>query len=102
MRSLPGRQILLKKKLEKITSGKGTAKDLEDIESWGKIIKAMSRCGLGQTSPNPILTTIQNFRHLYETKIHKDADFIPEFDLEAAVKPASSVTGQKLAEVHHE
>ena len=34
----------------------------QEIESWGKIIKATSRCGLGQTSPNPILTTLQNFR----------------------------------------
>ena len=93
---------LLKQKLEKITSGKGTVQDLEEIESWGKIIKNMSRCGLGQTSPNPILTTIQNFRHLYDTIINKDADFIPVFDLAEAVKPALSVTGQKLAEVHHE
>ncbi len=94
--------ILLKKKLKKITSGKGTAKDLQEIESWGKTIKAMSRCGLGQTSPNPILTTLQNFREMYEAKVSKDKDFISEFDLGAAVKAASSLTGQKLAEAHHE
>jgi [NiFe] hydrogenase diaphorase moiety large subunit len=94
--------ILLKKKLGKITSGKGTAKDLQEIESWGKTIKAMSRCGLGQTSPNPILTTVQNFREMYEAKVNKDKDFISEFDLEAAVKAASSLTGQKLTEAHHE
>jgi len=93
---------LLKRKLEKIMSGKGTSQDLTDIESWGRIIKTMSRCGLGQTSPNPILTTLQNFRHLYESKIHRDRDFIPEFDLKAAVQAASSVTGQKLTEAHHE
>jgi len=94
--------ILLKKKLVKITSGKGTAKDLQEIEAWGKTIKAMSRCGLGQTSPNPILTTLQNFREMYEAKVHQDKDFISEFDLAAAVKPASSLTGQKLTEAHHE
>jgi [NiFe] hydrogenase diaphorase moiety large subunit len=94
--------ILLKKKLEKITAGKGTAKDLQEIESWGKIIKAMSRCGLGQTSPNPILTTLQNFREMYEAKVTKDTDYISEFNLEAAVKAASSVTGQTLKETHHE
>ncbi len=94
--------ILLKKKLEKITAGKGTAKDLQEIESWGKIIKAMSRCGLGQTSPNPILTTLQNFREMYEAKVNKDTDYISEFNLEAAVKAASSVTGQTLKETHHE
>jgi [NiFe] hydrogenase diaphorase moiety large subunit len=94
--------ILLKKKLEKITSGKGTAKDLQEIESWGKTIKAMSRCGLGQTSPNPILTTLQNFREMYEAMVSKDKDFISEFDLGEAVKAASSLTGQKLTEAHHE
>jgi len=94
--------VLLKKKLEKITSGRGTDKDLAEIVAWGKIIKAMSRCGLGQTSANPILTTLLNFRHLYEAKINKDLDFISLFDLEAAIQPAASVTGQKLAEVHHE
>ena len=93
---------ILKKKLEKITSGKGTFKDLQEIESWGKTIKATSRCGLGQTSPNPILTTLQNFREMYEAIIHRETDFVSEFDLEAAVKAASTVTGQKLAEAPHE
>jgi len=93
---------LLRRKLDKIMAGKGTAKDLTDIESWGRIIKIMSRCGLGQTSPNPLLTTLQNFRHLYEAKIQRDVDFVPEFDLKTAVQAAASVTGQKLPEAHHE
>jgi len=94
--------ILLKAKLGKITRGHGTDRDLADIESWGKIVKAMSRCGLGQTSANPILTTIQNFRHIYETKLRKDADFVSEFDLTAAVRAAASLTGQKFEERDHE
>lgn len=93
---------LLKRKLEKIMNGRGTPRDLIDLESWGRIIKTMSRCGLGQTSPNPILTTLQNFRHLYESKIHYGEDFLSEFDLEAAVLAASNVTGQKLTEAPHE
>jgi [NiFe] hydrogenase diaphorase moiety large subunit len=93
---------LLKRKLEKIMAGKGTIRDLSDLESWGRIIKAMSRCGLGQTSSNPVLTTLQNFRHLYESKISRDTDFVTEFDLQAAVQAASSVTGQTLTEAQHE
>lgn len=88
---------LLLRKLEKIMSGKGTPADIVEIESWGRIIKAMSRCGLGQTSPNPILTTIQNFREMYESKVERDCDFLPEFDLAEAVKEASAVTGQVFA-----
>ena len=64
------------------------------MEAWGKTIKAMSRCGLGQTSPNPILTTIQNFREMYESKVNRNEPFLPEFDLAEAVKDASAVTGQ--------
>ncbi len=88
---------LLLRKLEKIMSGKGTPADIIEIESWGRIIKAMSRCGLGQTSPNPILTTIQNFREMYESKVERGRDFLPEFDLAEAVKEASAVTGQVFA-----
>jgi len=93
---------LLKQKLEKITAGHGTLPDLGEIEAWGKTIKAMSRCGLGQTSPNPILTTLQNFREKYEALVDKSRDYITTFDLEAAVRDASAVTGQTLAETRHE
>jgi len=47
--------------LEKITEGKGTMEDLEILKSLSKVIKDTSLCGLGQTSPNPILSTIDNF-----------------------------------------
>ena len=93
---------LLKRKLEKIVGGKGTARDLAEIEAWGKVIRNTSRCGLGQTSPNPILTTIQNFRELYEAMIDRSAEFISEFDLGQAVQAATSITGQTLPESHHE
>jgi [NiFe] hydrogenase diaphorase moiety large subunit len=90
--------VLLKKKFEKIVSGLGTAQDLAEIESWGKLIKSTSRCGLGQTSPNPILTTLTNFRELYDKKINKETDFVSEFDLKRAVEDACKVTGRKFQE----
>jgi len=89
--------VLLLQKFEKIAGGKGTTRDLEEIESWGKTIKAMSRCGLGQTSPNPILTTLQNFREFYEARVRKDADFVPEFDLAAAMEAGCRAAGRKSA-----
>lgn len=90
--------VLLKKKFEKIASGLGTGRDLKEIEAWGKIIKSMSRCGLGQTSPNPVLTTLTNFRELYESRVNKEADFVPEFDLSRAVAEACAITGRKFQE----
>jgi len=92
--------VLLKKKFEKIVAGLGTKRDLQELEAWGKIIKSMSRCGLGQTSPNPVLTTIANFRELYESRINKEADFIPDFDLSQAVAEACAVTGRNFQEEH--
>jgi len=58
----------------------------------------MSRCGLGQTSPNPVLTTLANFREIYESRINKEADFIPEFDLNRAVSEACAITGREFQE----
>jgi len=48
-----------------ITKGKGTLDDLDKLEKLGKIIKDTSLCGLGQTAPNPILSTIKYFRNEY-------------------------------------
>ena len=51
--------------LEKITSGNGTMEDLNKLESLCYYIKANSLCGLGQTAPNPILSTLRYFRDEY-------------------------------------
>jgi NADP-reducing hydrogenase subunit HndC len=47
--------------LEKITKGQGTMEDLENLRNLGQVIKDTSLCGLGQTSPNPVLSTMDNF-----------------------------------------
>jgi NADP-reducing hydrogenase subunit HndC len=51
--------------LEKITSGNGELEDLDRLEELANYIKAGSLCGLGQTAPNPVLSTIANFRDEY-------------------------------------
>jgi ferredoxin len=56
--------------LERITAGKGRDGDLELLEDLGSDIKASSLCGLGQTAPNPILSTIKYFRDEYEAHIN--------------------------------
>jgi len=55
--------------LEKITSGKGRMEDLKILEDLAIMVKEMSLCGLGQTAPNPVLTTLRYFRDEYETHI---------------------------------
>jgi [NiFe] hydrogenase diaphorase moiety large subunit len=86
--------VILKQRLEKIMAGKGTESDLKEMAQWCTVVKAMSRCGLGQTSPNPIATTIENFREVYEAKLQKGADFVTEFDLNKAVQEYCKTAGR--------
>ena len=55
--------------LERIVNGKGEEGDIEKLENLAKTIKATALCGLGQTAPNPVLSTIKFFRHEYEAHI---------------------------------
>ena len=55
--------------LEKITSGQGTMEDIDRLESLCYYIKENSLCGLGQTAPNPVLSTLRYFRDEYEAHI---------------------------------
>lgn len=55
--------------LERITEGKGEAADIPKLEELAFQIKNNSLCGLGQTAPNPVLTTLKYFRHEYEAHI---------------------------------
>ncbi|WP_434644005.1 NADH-quinone oxidoreductase subunit NuoF [Thermoanaerobacterium thermosaccharolyticum] len=55
--------------LNKITSGKGEEGDIEKLETLANSIKASSLCGLGQTAPNPVLSTLRYFRDEYEAHI---------------------------------
>ena len=86
--------VILMKRLEKIMAGKGTESDLSELAAWCTIVKAMSRCGLGQTSPNPIATSIENFREVYEAKLQKGAGFVTEFDMSKAVQEYNKTAGR--------
>jgi NADH-quinone oxidoreductase subunit F len=55
--------------LTRITEGKGTEGDIERLENLASLVKNNSLCGLGQTAPNPVLTTLKYFRGEYEAHI---------------------------------
>lgn len=95
--------VLLKKMLDKILEGHGTVRDLESMEQWCGIIKTASRCGLGQTSPNPIQWSLKNFRELYEKRVRKDVEFVTQFDMSQAVVESCDFAGRKpkITEGHH-
>lgn len=56
--------------LTRITDGDGRQDDIALLEAMAKNIKTTALCGLGQTAPNPVLSTLRYFRHEYEAHIH--------------------------------
>ncbi len=69
--------------LERITAGEGQEGDIERLESMAQNIKKTSLCGLGQTAPNPVLTTIRYFRDEYQA--HIDEHRCPALSCEALI-----------------
>jgi [NiFe] hydrogenase diaphorase moiety large subunit len=78
---------LLQKQLDKITDGHGSAGDIVELEELCQIIKKQSHCGLGQTAANPVLTTLERYPELYQSKLKK-ISYEPGFDLDAALETA--------------
>jgi ferredoxin len=59
----------MKEILDLITAGKATGEDLELLEELARGVKDASLCGLGQTAPNPVLSTLRYFRDEYEAHV---------------------------------
>lgn len=58
--------------LEKITEGKGEPQDLDRLYMLSNVIKDASLCGLGQTSPNPVLSSLKYFKHEYDAHVKEN------------------------------
>jgi [NiFe] hydrogenase diaphorase moiety large subunit len=72
-------------KVERIIDGRGCQQDLDEIVSWGKLLKT-SRCGLGTTAPKPILTTLEKFPEIYQQKlVQQKGPLLPSFNIEQAL-----------------
>lgn len=93
--------VLLKKAVAKLISGKGSQKDLAYLQSLAETVKKTSRCGLGQTSPNPVLSTLENFRSVYEeVLVAGEAGLQHDFELSRAVSQAARIAGRTSAHLH--
>jgi [NiFe] hydrogenase diaphorase moiety large subunit len=97
---------LLKKQLDKIIGGYGSAGDVVALEELCQLIKNHSHCGLGQTAANPVLTTLQRYPELYQSQLKK-ISYEPGFDLDGALDTARRLAkrndaGAHLAQVEEE
>ena len=95
--------VLLKERLAQIIEGRGKPADLDYLQELGETVKMASRCGLGQTSPNPILTTLKNFRPVYEGLVKENTGGMqPSFDIHAALSDAKAITGRQSVHFRQE
>lgn len=77
---------LLRKKIKKLLLGHADEKDYNDIKDWSAIITRASRCGLGQSSSNSLLSAMNKFPEVFERILTENTDINKAFDLEKAVK----------------
>ena len=93
---------LLRDRLKLILDGRGEPSDLAYLEELAKVVKLTSRCGLGQTSPNPILSTLKNFRSAYEQRLKPPRQGEQRrFDIHAALAAAETIAGRKSTVVEN-
>jgi len=90
---------LLQKQLDKIINGHGSAGDVAALEELCQLIKTHSHCGLGQTAANPILSTLQRYPELYESRL-KEISYEPGFDLDGALETARRLAKRNDAGAH--
>lgn len=75
--------VALHAKMELISAGGGRQCDVDDAAGWGALVRATSRCGLGTTAANPILTTLDKFPELYRARLRDGQEtLLPSFDLD--------------------
>ncbi len=90
---------LLKKQLDKITEGHGSAGDVVALEELCQLVKNHSHCGLGQTAANPLLSTLQRYPELYQSRLKK-ISYEPGFDLDGALATARRLANRNDAGAH--
>jgi [NiFe] hydrogenase diaphorase moiety large subunit len=84
---------LMRDLVTKVHTGHGTLYDLEEMRKLGRIMQVACHCGLGQTAPNPVLDSLDQFPEAYQRRL-RATTFEPAFDLNAALEDARQLTGR--------
>lgn len=86
--------FLLAKKINKLIRGHANQSDVEEMKDWSNIIKRASRCGLGKTATNCLLTAMLKFPEEFNKYLLADSDFNQAFKLEKAVENYDSIINE--------
>jgi [NiFe] hydrogenase diaphorase moiety large subunit len=92
---------LLRQKLDDLLAGHGEPGDLAYLEELGRTVKLTSRCGLGQTSANPVLSTLERFKPAYDALLKKtkkrkgEQEFLATFDIRSALATSEALMERK-------
>jgi [NiFe] hydrogenase diaphorase moiety large subunit len=79
--------FIIQRKLERLDNGLANAKDLEELKSWGTIMKNTSRCGLGKTATNSVIIAMDKFHDYFSAKLDRDFNGLNlKFDMDAATE----------------
>lgn len=90
---------LLKKQLDKILDGHGSAGDVAALDELCQLVKDYSHCGLGQTAANPVISTLQRYPEIYHHLL-KNISYEPGFDLDAALESARQLANRDDDRAH--
>ena len=90
--------VLMKERVERLLVGQGVPQDLEYLEDLATTVKNGSRCGLGQTSPNPVLSVLRKFPEACREKVREaETTFQPAFDIRKALSEAEGLAERETA-----
>lgn len=94
--------VLLKQLVERVRDGWGEPGDLDQMRRIAATMKATSRCGLGQTSSNPVMTSMTTFESEYTSRVHDGPDGQRRaFNLAESVSEAESLVGRRSVHTGH-
>ncbi|MDP1981915.1 MAG: NAD(P)H-dependent oxidoreductase subunit E [Sulfuritalea sp.] len=90
---------LVRNMMDKIAQGHGSPYDIDELIKLHRLMQGASHCGLGNSACNPVFDTLNKFRPAYEHRL-KSLDYVPAFDLDAALSQARQMTGRDDAAAH--
>jgi len=84
---------LMRDLVDKVHTGHGARADLDEMRRLGRIMQAASHCGLGQTAPNSVLDSLDQFPDAWERRL-RSTTYEPAFNLDAALSEARQLSGR--------